>query len=90
MLVKDSAGVARLRLLIVDPKARGLGLGARLTNECVKFARAAGYKKITLWTHSILTAARHVYEKAGFKLMRSKKHKSWGKPVVSEHWDMAL
>jgi len=90
MLVKDSAGVARLRLLIVDPKARGLGLGAKLTDECAKFARTAGYKKITLWTHSILTAARHVYEKAGFKLMRSEKHKSWGKPVVSEHWDMAL
>ena len=90
MLVKDSAGVARLRLLIVDPKARGLGLGARLTDECVKFAHAAGYKKITLWTHSILTAARHVYEKVGFKLMHSEKHKSWGKPVVSEHWDMAL
>src|SRR5476649_1397859 len=90
MLVKDSAGVARLRLLIVDPKARGLGLGGRLTDECVKFARAVGYKKITLWTHSILTAARHVYEKAGFKLMRSEKHKSWGKPVTSEHWDMTL
>jgi DNA-binding MarR family transcriptional regulator/GNAT superfamily N-acetyltransferase len=91
MLVKDEEpGVARIRLLIVDPKARGLGLGTRLTDECVKFARAAGYKKITLWTHSILTAARHTYEKAGFKMMRSEKHKSWGKPVVSEHWDMVL
>jgi len=90
MLVKDSDGVARIRLLIVDPKARGLGLGTKLTDECVRFARRASYKKITLWTHNILTAARHVYEKAGFKLMRSEKHKSWGKPVVSEHWDMAL
>jgi DNA-binding MarR family transcriptional regulator/N-acetylglutamate synthase-like GNAT family acetyltransferase len=91
MLVKDDVpGVARIRLLIVDPKARGLGLGQRLTDKCVKFAREADYKKITLWTHSILKAARHVYEKAGFKLMRSEKHKSWGKPVVSEHWDMNL
>ena len=91
MLVKDEEpGVARIRLLIVDPKARGLGLGTRLTDECVNFARKAGYKKITLWTHSILNAARHTYEKAGFKLMRSEKHKSWGKPVVSEHWDLGL
>jgi len=91
MLVKDEEpGVARIRLLIVDQKARGLGLGARLTDEAVNFARAAGYKKITLWTHSILTAARHVYEKAGFKLMRSENHESWGKPVVSEFWDLEL
>src|SRR5471030_277994 len=91
MLVKDDVpGVARIRLLIVDPKARGLGLGTRLTDECIRFARAAGYKKITLWTHSILSAARHVYENAGFRLMRSEPHQSWGKPVVSEHWDMDL
>ena len=91
MLVKDEMpGVARIRLLLVDPKGRGLGLGARLVDECVHFARATGYKKITLWTHSILTAARHIYEKAGFKLMRSEKHKSWGKPVVSEFWDLQL
>jgi DNA-binding MarR family transcriptional regulator/N-acetylglutamate synthase-like GNAT family acetyltransferase len=90
MLVKDSKDVARVRLLLVDPKARGLGLGAKLVDECVSFARAAGYKKITLWTHSILTAARQIYEKAGFKLMRCEKHKSWGKPVVSEHWDLVL
>jgi DNA-binding MarR family transcriptional regulator/GNAT superfamily N-acetyltransferase len=91
MLVKDEEpGTARIRLLIVDPKARGLGLGARLTEECVRFARAAGYTKITLWTHSILTAARHLYQKAGFTLMRSEPHQSWGKPVVSEHWDMTL
>jgi DNA-binding MarR family transcriptional regulator/GNAT superfamily N-acetyltransferase len=90
MLVKDKDGVARIRLLLVDPKARGLRLGQRLVDESIKFARAAGYKKITLWTHSILAAARHIYEKAGFRLMRSEKHKSWGKPVVSEHWDMPL
>ncbi len=90
MLVKDSDDVARLRLLLVDPKGRGLGLGARLVDECVRFARAAGYKKITLWTHSILTAARHVYEKAGFALTSSEKKHSWSKDVVAEYWDMEL
>jgi GNAT superfamily N-acetyltransferase len=90
MLVKDKPGVARLRLLLVDPKARGLGLGAQLVDECIRFARRAGYRKITLWTHSVLTAARHIYEKAGFKLMRSEPHKSWGRPVVSEYWDLEL
>ena len=89
-VAKDSDEVARIRLLLVDPKARGMGLGARLTDEAVRFARAAGYKKMTLWTHSVLTAARHIYQKAGFKLMRSEKHKSWGQPVVSEHWDLEL
>ena len=87
-LAKDSADVARIRLLLVDPKARGLGLGARLVDECIRFARRAGYKKITLWTHSVLKAARHIYEKAGFKLMRTERHRSWGRPVVSEHWDL--
>ena len=90
MLAKDSDDVARIRLLLVDPKARGFGLGAKLTDGCIEFARAAGYKKITLWTHRNLAAARHIYAKAGFKLMRSEKHKSWGKPVISEHWDLEL
>ena len=90
MLVKDKAEIARIRLLLVEPKARGLGLGERLIGECVKFARRAGYKKITLWTHSVLTAARHIYQKAGFKLMRSEEHRSWSQPVVSEHWDLEL
>ena len=91
MLVKDDVpGVARIRLLIVDPTARGMGLGQRLTDECVKFARQAGYKKVTLWTHSILKAARHCYEKAGFTLTSSEKRKSWGKNVVAEFWDLDL
>jgi DNA-binding MarR family transcriptional regulator/GNAT superfamily N-acetyltransferase len=90
MLVKDRPGVARVRLLLVDPRARGLGLGARLVDECIRFARRAGYRKVTLWTHSVLTAARHIYEQAGFKLMRSEPHQSWGRPVVSEHWDLEL
>lgn len=90
MLVKDKDGVARVRLLLVDPKARGLGLGQRLVDECIAFARAAGYAKITLWTHSVLKAARHIYEKAGFKLTGSERHKSWGRDVTSEFWDLAL
>ena len=91
MLVKDEeSGTARIRLLLVDPKARGLGLGARLTDECVNFARAAGYRKITLWTHSVLAAARHCYEKAGFTLTSSEPRHTWGKDVVAEFWDMEL
>ena len=90
MLAKDSEAVARIRLLLVDPKARGLGLGRRLTDECIRFARDAGYQKMTLWTHQVLTAARHIYQQAGFTLVRSEQHQSWGRPVVSEHWDLVL
>ena len=90
MLVRDSDEVARIRLLLVDPKARGLGLGKRLVDECVTFARQAGYKRVTLWTHSILAAARHTYEKAGFTLTSSEKRRSWGKDVVAEYWDLDL
>jgi DNA-binding MarR family transcriptional regulator/ribosomal protein S18 acetylase RimI-like enzyme len=90
MLVKDGPGVARLRLLLVDPKARATGLGTRLTSECIEFARAAGYRKIALWTHSVLKAARHIYRKAGFTLVRSERHNSWGQPVISEHYELVL
>ncbi|HVV78820.1 MAG TPA: helix-turn-helix domain-containing GNAT family N-acetyltransferase [Pseudolabrys sp.] len=91
MLVKDDQhGVARLRLLLVDPKARGLKLGARLVEECVKFSRKAGYRSITLWTHENLTAARAIYAKAGFTLTSSEKKQSFGKNVVAEYWDMKL
>jgi len=90
MLANDGDGVARLRLLLVEPRARGLGIGARLVDEAIRFARSAGYRKIALWTHSVLTAARHIYQGAGFKLMRSEEHQSWGQPVVSEHWDLDL
>jgi len=89
-LAEESATVARIRLLMVDPKARGLGLGAQLVDECIRFARRAGYKKIALWTHRVLKAARHIYQKAGFKLVRSERHRNWGPPVVSEHWDLDL
>lgn len=91
MLVKDGQpGIARVRLLLVDPKGRGLGLGNRLVDECVSFARSRGYTKITLWTHSVLSAARHVYEKAGFTLTSSEPRRSWGQDVVAEFWDMDL
>ena len=89
-LVKDSEAVARLRLLLVDPAARGRGLGKRLTDECVRFARERGYKRITLWTHKVLTAARHIYKSAGFTLTSSEAKRSFGKAVVSEFWDLTL
>lgn len=89
-LVKDSDEVARLRLLLVDPLARGRGLGTRLTGEAVRFARERHYRKITLWTHSILTPARLIYERAGFRLTSSKKMRNFGQDVVSEHWDLVL
>jgi DNA-binding MarR family transcriptional regulator/GNAT superfamily N-acetyltransferase len=90
LLVKDKPGVARLRLLLVEPSARGLGLGTRLTDECIRFACARGYHKMTLWTHSVLTAARTVYARAGFTLTSSEPKQSFGCDVVSEHWDLTL
>jgi DNA-binding MarR family transcriptional regulator/GNAT superfamily N-acetyltransferase len=89
-LVKDSDEIARLRLLLVEPKARGLGLGKRLVEECVQFARRAGYKKITLWTQSVLSAARHVYQQAGFVLVQKEPYRGIGRDLVSETWDLEL
>ena len=89
-LVKDSDEVARIRLLLVEPTARGLGIGVRLVEECIAFARQAGYRKITLWTHSVLTAARHIYQDAGFKLVSTKRHHEFGKAVRGETWDLTL
>jgi DNA-binding MarR family transcriptional regulator/N-acetylglutamate synthase-like GNAT family acetyltransferase len=89
-LVRKSEHVAKLRLLIVDPAARGLGIGARLVAECVKFARQAGYRKITLWTHSQLHAARHLYREAGFQLVHKQSVHSFGLDLVDETWDLHL
>jgi len=74
----------------VDPKVRGLGLGRRLVEECIKFARLKGYKKITLWTNDILTTARHIYEKTGFKLVSEDRHFSFGHHLVGQYWELAL
>ncbi len=89
-LVKDSGEVARLRMLHVDAKARGQGLGRRLVEECIRFARAKDYKTLTLWTNDILVSARRIYEAAGFKLVAEEKHHSFGKDLVGQHWNLAL
>jgi DNA-binding MarR family transcriptional regulator/GNAT superfamily N-acetyltransferase len=90
MLAKASEQVARLRLLLVEPSARGHGIGARLVQEAIDLARAARYRKITLWTHSVLTAARHIYQKAGFTLTKTDTHDSFGKLLTGETWDLEL
>ena len=90
-LVTKSATIAKLRLLIVDPSARGLGIGRRLVEECSRFARQAGYRKITLWTNSILDAARHTYETAGYRLVhRGAPEHRFGKDLVFETWELTL
>jgi DNA-binding MarR family transcriptional regulator/GNAT superfamily N-acetyltransferase len=89
-LVKESDAIARLRLLIVEPRARGLGVGRRLVEECVRFARQAGYREVTLWTHSILTAARRIYDSVGFKLISSETHDEFGPELVGETWALEL
>jgi DNA-binding MarR family transcriptional regulator/predicted N-acetyltransferase YhbS len=83
-------GTAQLRMLLVEPAARGLGLGVALVNECERFARQAGYKRIRLWTNSLLRAARGIYERAGYKLLASEPHHSFGHDLVGETWEIAL
>ena len=89
-LVKNSATVAKLRLLIVAPEARGNGLGARLVEECIRFARQAGYRKIILWTQSHLLAARAIYRAKGFRKKGNQPHNSFGKRLVAEVWELKL
>ena len=90
ILVKETDDVARIRELLVDPSAQGLGIGGALVDACIGFARQAGYRRITLWTHQILTTARALYERRGFTLTASKAHNSWGVEVVGETWDLDL
>jgi GNAT superfamily N-acetyltransferase len=89
-VVRKSKTVAQLRLLILTPQARGLGLGARLTDEVIAFARAKGYKKLVLWTNQCLTAARAIYGKRNFKLTHSETHEGYGSPQVGETWELRL
>jgi len=89
-IVKESDTVAKLRLLIVEPTARGLGVGRRLVEECVRFARQAGYGEIVLWTHSILTAARRIYASVGFELVETETHDEFGPELEGEIWRLRL
>lgn len=88
--VKVSEDLAKLRLLLVVPKARGLGLGTRLVKECIRFAKRSGYKKLTLWTNDVLVEARKIYERNGFKLVAEEQHHSFGHDLVGQNWDLML
>jgi DNA-binding MarR family transcriptional regulator/GNAT superfamily N-acetyltransferase len=88
--VAKSRSVAQLRLLYVEPSARGHGIGAKLVEECVSFARAKGYKKIVLWTNDVLVSARRIYEAQGFRLVRQERHHSFGKDLVGQFWEKPL
>jgi DNA-binding MarR family transcriptional regulator/GNAT superfamily N-acetyltransferase len=90
LLVKQSDEIAKLRLLYVEPKARGLGIGRRFVEECIAFSRSAGYRRITLWTNDVLHAARSIYARTGFRLVAAEPHRSFGHDLVGENWELEL